>query len=58
LTGRTNNLLQKRNPSEDKKRRRTGALLLDLDDDIGDLIVVAILREQVRTLGLDRVRTL
>jgi hypothetical protein len=51
-------MLQKRNPSEDRKRRRTGALLLDLDDDIGDQIAVAILREQVRTLGLDRVRSL
>lgn len=49
-------MLQKRNPNEEKKRRRTGELLAEIDDYLGDLIAVAALREQLRTFGLDRVR--
>lgn len=49
---------QKRNPNEEQKRRRTGALLLMLDDAIGDLISIATMREQARIFGIDRVRGL
>jgi hypothetical protein len=44
--------------SDAVRRRRTGALLLPIDDDIGDLIAVASIREQLRIFGLDRVRGL
>jgi hypothetical protein len=48
----------KRGPAEQQKRRRTGALLLNIDDFIGDLVAVATIREQVRLFGVDRVRGL
>jgi hypothetical protein len=44
--------------SERNQRRRTGALLLAIDDEIGDLISVASIREQARMFGIDRVRGL
>jgi hypothetical protein len=44
--------------SERKSRRRTGALLLTIDDLIGDMIATASIREQVRMFGIDRVRGL
>lgn len=54
-----NNVQTKTTPRNDQRRRRTGSLLLSsIDDEIGDLIAVASIREQARLFGLDRVRGL
>ena len=54
----TTNNTTKPYSTERNQRRRTGALLLAIDDEIGDLISVASIREQARMFGLDRVRGL
>jgi hypothetical protein len=41
-----------------EKRGRISALLISLEDQIEDAIAIASIREQVRTLGIDRVRGL
>jgi hypothetical protein len=54
----TTNSTIKPSSTERNQRRRTGALLLPIDDEIGDLISVASIREQARMFGIDRVRGL
>jgi hypothetical protein len=54
----TFNTKPKHGTTERERRRRNGALLLTIDDEIGDLIAVASIREQVRMFGVDRVRGL
>jgi hypothetical protein len=48
----------KTNAQREYRRRRAGALFTHFDDEIGDLVAIASIREQARLFGVDRVRGL